>query len=100
MARPVARPAGVQALRRNVQVQHKFRAGTYRPPSGYSQRRWRYGQYLPTGYFARDYWIGDYPLYALFAPPYGLIWVRVGHDALLIDRSNGEIIQVRYNVFY
>jgi Ni/Co efflux regulator RcnB len=98
--RPAPRPAYVQGLRRNIQVQQRYRAGSYQAPQGYAQRRWSYGQRLPRNYYARNYWIGNFLLYALFAPPSGLVWVRVGHDALLIDRYDGEIIQVRYNVFY
>ena len=33
-------------------------------------------------------------------PPYGAVWVRVDHDALLIDEDTGEIITVAYDVFY
>lgn len=55
---------------------------------------------MPRIYYASKYWIGNYILYVLFAPPSGLVRVRVGLDALLIDRYDGEIIQVRYNVFY
>lgn len=98
--RPPSRPANVQALRRNVQVQHHYRAGTYQAPRGYAQRRWSYGERLPVNYYARNYWISNYLLYALFVPPSGLVWVRVGNDAFLIDRRDGEIIQARYNVFY
>jgi Ni/Co efflux regulator RcnB len=90
----------VQGLRRNIQVQQRYRAGSYQAPRGYAQHRWSYGQRLPRLYYAHNYWISSYWLYALFAPPSGLVWVRVGHDALLIDRYDGEIIQVRYNVFY
>jgi len=99
-SRAPTRPANVQALRRNVQVQHHYHAGTYQAPRGYAQHRWSYGQRLPVSYYARNYWISNYLLYALFAPPSGLVWVRVGNDAFLIDRYDGEIIQARYNVFY
>jgi len=30
----------------------------------------------------------------------GYVWVRYGPDALLIDTYTGEIIQVRYDVFW
>jgi Ni/Co efflux regulator RcnB len=90
----------VAALRRNVQAQRHFSAGAYRQPQGYRQRHWSYGQRLPGGYYARNYWITDYLAYSLFAPPDGLVWVRVGPDALLIDQYSGEIIQVDYGVFY
>ncbi|WP_293881360.1 RcnB family protein [Sphingomonas sp.] len=99
-SRPSARSPSVQKLRRNVQVQRHYRAGQYQMPRGYSQRRWSYGERLPSSYYARNYWISNFLLYSLFAPPSGFVWVRVGNDAFLIDRFDGEIIQARYNVFY
>jgi Ni/Co efflux regulator RcnB len=72
----------------------------YRGPSGYSYRRWHYGDRLPRAYYARNFWLTNFVIYGLFAPPPGLIWVRYGPDALLIDQYTGEIVQVRYNVFY
>jgi Ni/Co efflux regulator RcnB len=97
---PTQRPAAVMALQRNVQASRRFQAAAYRPPQGYVSRQWSYGQRLPGSYFARDYWISNYLAYALFAPPPGLVWVRVGYDALLIDQYTGDIIQVDYGVFY
>lgn len=88
------------SFRRNLQAPRKFHGGTYRAPQGYSAHRWSYGERLPRGYYQRDYWITNFLLYGLFAPPSDLIWVRVGNDALLIDRDTGEIVQTRYGVFY
>jgi len=96
----MARPANVQALRHNIQARSRYRAGAYQPPRGYAQRRWGFGQRLPSSYYARNYWISNFLFYSLFAPPTGLVWVRVGSDAFLIDMYDGEIIQARYNVFY
>ena len=48
----------------------------------------------------RDYFLLDYIAFGLFAPPPGYVWVRYGDDALLIDTYTGEIVQVRYNMFY
>jgi Ni/Co efflux regulator RcnB len=88
------------AFRRNMQSPQHFRSGRYSAPHGYQQRRWGYGERLPSQYFVRDYWISNFLMFGLFAPPSDLIWVRVGDDALLIDRYSGEIVQVRYGVFY
>ena len=88
------------SMRRNMQAPKHFRSGSYNAPQGYQYRHWSYGERLPRGYFVRDYWIGDFMMFGLFAPPSDLVWVRVGDDALLIDRDSGEIIQVRYGVFY
>ena len=92
--------AAIASLRRNVPASRRFNAGAYRSPRGYAPRHWGYGERLPRDYYARDYWITDFLMYALFAPPPGLMWVRVGPDALLIDQYTGEIIQVDYGVFY
>ena len=72
---------------------------TYRAPSGYSYRQWHHGERLPASYYAHDYWLTDFIAYGRFAPPEGLVWVRYGNDALLIDEDTGEIVQVRYDVF-
>jgi len=95
-----AQHANINSLRRNIQSPQHFRGGNYRAPQGYQQRHWGYGERLPRGYFVRNYWINDYLTFGLFAPPTDLIWVRVGDDALLIDRYSGDIVQVRYDVFY
>jgi len=87
-------------LNRNVQAPHAFQAGAYRQPQGYEQRHWGYGDRLPGAYYARDYWLTDFALYGLFGPPEGLVWVRVGPDALLIDQYTGEVVQADYGVFY
>ncbi len=90
----------INSLRLNVQASRQFHNGSYNAPQGYQSRHWGYGDRLPRGYFVSDYWIVDYLMFDLFTPPDGLIWVRVGDDALLIDRYSGDIVQVDYSVFY
>jgi Ni/Co efflux regulator RcnB len=92
--------ANVAALRRNVTAVRRFHAGVYRAPPGYRYRRWGFGEVLPGVYFGRQFWITDWLAFGLFAPPDGLVWVRYGPDAFLIDQYTGEIIQVDYGVFY
>jgi Ni/Co efflux regulator RcnB len=92
--------ANINSLRHNMQAAQRFHSGDYRRPQGYQYRHWSYGDRLPRGYFVRNYWISDFLMFGLFAPPYGLVWVRVGDDALLIDQESGDIVQVRYGVFY
>jgi Ni/Co efflux regulator RcnB len=87
-------------FRRSFDAPRRFRVGVYHAPPGYRYHRWSHGQRLPRAYFARHYWLTDFVIYGLFAPPPGLMWVRYGPDALLIDTYTGEIVQVRYNVFY
>lgn len=77
----------------------QFHEGGYRPPEGYEQRHWRHGDRLPPEYFIRDYWIGDFLAFGLFAPPPDYVWVRVGDDALLINQYSGEVVQVEYDIF-
>jgi Ni/Co efflux regulator RcnB len=76
-----------------------FRAGPYRAPPGFRYRRWGLGERLPGAFFARSFWIGDFGIYGLFAPPYGYVWVRYGPDAVLIDEYTGEVISVEYGMF-
>lgn len=78
----------------------RFRAPAYHPPRGYFVRRWTFGERLPPTFWVRDYWLLDYFDFGLPPPPPGTLWVRVGSDALLIDRFDGEIIEVVYNVFF
>jgi Ni/Co efflux regulator RcnB len=94
------RQPSINSLRRNIQSSRHFRHGDYRAPQGYEARHWTYGGRLPRAYFVRDYWITDFLMFGLFAPPTDLIWVRVGNDALLVDRYSGDIVQVDYDVFY
>jgi Ni/Co efflux regulator RcnB len=99
-AGPARRTADVSALRGNLQAPRHFQAGAYRAPQGFRSRHWGYGDRLPRAYYARNYWLTNFLIYGLLSPPPGLVWVRVGPDALLIDEYTGEIIRVEYGVFY
>jgi len=88
------------SYQRNVTAQHRFRAPAYQRPQGWYSRRWTFGESLPALFWTQNFWIGDYVDYGLMPPPPGTIWIRDGNDALLIDRADGEIIQVDYGVFY
>lgn len=85
---------------RNFHAQRRFRGPQYRRPAGWYDHRWTFGEFLPSAFWARDYWLYDYDTYDLPPPPYGAVWVRVGSDALLIDQDSGEVITVEYDVFY
>lgn len=87
-------------VRRAVHARRRFHAGVYHRPRGWYRRHWVIGQRLPRAWFARHYWIGDWSIYGLWAPIDGLIWVRVGPDAMLIDPVTGEIIAVDYGIFF
>jgi Ni/Co efflux regulator RcnB len=92
--------SGFRDYHRNFNASHRFNVPYYRRPAGWYEHRWSFGEFLPAAFWARDYWIVDFEEYDLPPPPYGAVWVRVGGDALLIDRDSGEIITVAYSVFY
>jgi Ni/Co efflux regulator RcnB len=92
--------SGFSDFHRSLNASRRFHAPSYRQPSGWYAHRWSFGEFLPSAFWARDYWLIDYQSYDLPPPPYGAVWVRVGNDALLIDEDSGEIITVEYGVFY
>ncbi|MDB5735530.1 MAG: hypothetical protein JWP16_1920 [Alphaproteobacteria bacterium] len=85
---------------RSFNAQRRFRAPSYRRPAGWYDRRWAFGDILPSLFWSQNYWLTSYDDYDLPPPPYGAVWVRNGSDALLVDRDSGEIITVEYGVFY
>ena len=92
-------PPSHPELNHNLKAPHPFNAGSYRPPQDYLEHRWSFGDRLPAAYSVREHWLSDYAQYGLFAPPDGLRWIRVGADALLIEPSSGEVVQVDYLIF-
>lgn len=71
--------------------------GYYSVPREYWGRRWGAGAYLPA-FFLR-YAVADYEAYGLPPPPYGCEWVWVNNDVLLVDRSDGYILDEIDNVY-
>lgn len=71
----------------------RFAADRYRWPHGYAYHRWGVGYRLPRAFWISDYYIDDYALYDLEAPPYNYRWIRYGPDLLLINVVTGEIAQ-------
>ena len=99
-ARPVLHfKADISTYKRTFQARHQYHAGAYRAPSGYTYQRWGLGERLPSEYFVSSFWLNNFADYDLATPPDGYVWVRYGPDALLIDESDGEVIQVAYGVF-
>ena len=92
--------SGFRDYHRDFRVTRRFYAPAYRRPAGWFEHRWTYGEFLPSAFWVRDYWLIDFAIYDLPPPPFGAVWVRVGFDALLIDEDSGEIITVAYDVFY
>jgi len=96
-----ARPKEVDrgAYQHNFQAARSFHVGPYHRPGGWVARRWAYGQILPRAYWGPQFVLADYWLFALEVPPVGYEWVRDDTDALLVDTSTGEVLQVEYGVF-
>jgi Ni/Co efflux regulator RcnB len=96
-----ARPATVNrpAYQHNYQAPRSFRIGPYVRPPGWVAQHWVYGQILPPAYWTAEYLIGDYWLFGLQVPPAGYEWVRDDDDAILVNTTTGEILQVQYGVF-
>lgn len=96
-----ARPAQVDraTYQHNYQAARSYKIGPYRRPAGWVARRWAYGQILPRAYWTAQYLLADYWLFGLEVPPVGCEWVRDDTDALLVNTSTGEILQVEYGVF-
>ena len=92
--------SGFRDYHRGYNSSRRFRGPEYRRPSGWYDRRWSFGEFLPGLFWSSSYWLNDFNRYDLPPPPYGTVWVRNGRDALLVDRDTGEIISVRYSVFY
>jgi Ni/Co efflux regulator RcnB len=83
-----------------ISAHDRFRAGSYRPPYGYYSRAWGFGDFLPRPWFVHDYWLDDFLDFDLPYPPPGYIWVRVGPDAVMIDRFTGRVVQVVQGIFW
>lgn len=77
----------------------RYHGMSWRPPHGYYHRNWRRNEILPVAWYAPEYWLDDWWRYDLPEPPDGYDWVRVGHDALLVDLDTGRIVQVVRSVF-
>ncbi len=79
---------------------HRYHIRAWVAPRGFSYRRFAIGERVPSVFLAADFFLGDYALYGLDAPPPEYVWVRDGSDAVLVDRYSGEVIEVVYDVFY
>ena len=85
---------------RNIVAQRRFHWRPYHRPHGWYYRHWRFGEFLPRIFWVHTYWITSYWSFDLPMPPPGCVWVRYGDDALLVDTTTGEIIEVMYNLFW
>jgi Ni/Co efflux regulator RcnB len=78
----------------------RYRYGYYSPPIGFYSHNWAFGEFLPRGWYGSDYMLDDWWDYDLPYPPPGYDWIRVGNDALLIDRYSGRVVQVVRYLFW
>lgn len=79
-----------------------FHLPRYYAPYGwdYGYRRFSVGFRLDSLLFGSSYWITD-PYYYRLPPAYGPYrWVRYYDDALLVDISTGEVVDVVYGIFW
>jgi Ni/Co efflux regulator RcnB len=91
----------ISITRRVFRAPRRFHASRpWTPPRGFSYRRFSLGERVPSILLAADYFLSDYFDYGLTPPPPGYVWVRDGTDAVLVDQSTGEVVQVEYDVFY
>ena len=78
----------------------RYRGPAYAYPRGYGYQSWGVGYRLPQAYFGNRYWIGN-PGYYRLPPAYrGTRWVRVGPDALLIDRRSGYVVRAVRGLYW
>lgn len=78
----------------------RFRGPAYRPPIGFYDRSWVFGDVVPRGWYGSQYYIDDWWSYGLPVPPVGYEWTRIGDDAVLVDTFTGRIVQVVYDLFW
>lgn len=88
-----------QHFNTHYRASHRYRGPVYIFPQGYYVRAWRFGEYLPYGWYHARYYL-DWRYYDLPFPPIGCEWIRVGRDALLVDVWTGEILSVWYDLFW
>jgi len=80
---------------RNVFSRH------YYAPRGYHYRPVYAGFFLEPFFYSSGYWLGDpYDDYRLPPVEWPLRWVHYYNDALLVDVTTGEVVDVIPNFFY
>lgn len=91
---------GYAQYRRTITTTKHYDDGTFLAPSGYTYSRYEIGARVPAVLLSDDDLVlTGYSTYALQAPPSGLTWIRVGDDAMLVDRKTGEVVETDYNLF-
>jgi Ni/Co efflux regulator RcnB len=86
-------------FQRQFHAERRYHVGPYFRPNGWYFRTWAFGDFLPWGWYAPQYYL-DWAAYGLPPPPVGCEWIREGNDAVLVDIWTGEVLSVDYGVFY
>lgn len=73
--------------------------GRCRAPAGYRYERFAIGYRVPLAFIIGTYVIADWAAYDLAPPPYGLEWIRVGPDMLLVDPATGQVVDAVYGAY-
>ncbi len=91
---------GYAQYRRTITTTRHYNVGAFVGPTGYTYTRYDLGARVPPELRSDDSLVlTGYSTYDLKAPPSGLSWVRVGDDALLVDRNTGEVVETDYDLF-
>ncbi len=91
---------GYTQYRRTITATRHYDDGAFIGPAGYTYSRYELGARMPAELLSDDSLVlTGYSTYDLKAPPHGLTWVRVGDDAMLIDRKTGEVVETDYDLF-
>ncbi len=77
-----------------------FRLGIYFDPFGWNYRRYNIGWRLWPSYYSSNYWLNDPYMYRLPYAPWPYKWVRYYDDALLVDTTTGQVVDVMYDFFW
>ena len=81
---------------------YAYRWPTYYAPRGwnYGYRRFDIGATLFAGLFAQNYWIDNPYDYRLPPVDWPFQWVRYYDDALLVDTTTGQVVDVIPGIFW
>ena len=52
--------SGFRDFHRDFRSTRRFRIAPYRPPAGFYARRWTFGEFLPSLFWGRNYWLLDF----------------------------------------
>lgn len=79
-----------------------FNLPRYYAPYGwnYGYRRFSVGLTLSSLLFSQSYWIDDPEYYRLPPAYWPYQWVRYYNDALLVDTTNGYVVDTVYDIFW